>query len=164
MRRFVRAFARVLERPEPEDDECCVFAHRVLREVWPIEVDRAPIAQWRLHRGESPWSPVEAAEAAGLTVRVRIPPRDQLALPLQVGRWHLCQGWSAPDVDTAAVPHGVWGHTWLWWAATEEHGVCLDAIAKRDPPQRLFGLTRWGDRVDEFRGGVAVAVLRPIDP
>lgn len=163
MRALVRAAARVAERPEPNDAECCVHAHRVLREVWPIEVDRVPLARWRLFAGESPWSPVEAARDAGLALRVTIPPADQLALPLQVGRWHLCQGWSAPNVDTAAIPEEVWGHTWLWWAATEGLGVRLDSVTKRPLDQRMQGLESWPGWIRQFHGGVAVAVLRPLD-
>lgn len=151
------AFLREHLNPvDPTDDLCCVYAQAVLAAVYGGDVvGRAPDAQWRIWRGESPWSPVLAARRAGIASASSLPPTP--GRPLVVGAVHLCQGWRG----TPLAP-GVTGHTWLWYAATERTGYRLDSAGApyRTAPGAECRLTTWAELVAPYVGGVAVAALR----
>lgn len=137
---------------DPTDDECCVFAQAVLERAYglaPAEDDL--LALWRVFDIARPWSPVQAALRTGIATLVTMPPD---APALREGRWHLVQGWRG-------IPgSGASGHTFLWYHLGAR-GLCLDASDKRRPEDTVNGLRSWADRVAEFKGGVAVAVLKP---
>lgn len=153
----LRAIERAVglyERPEPQSDQCCVFARLVLREVYgAATIDRQPVSAWHLWDVARPWSPVEAARAVGISSSASVPPT--VAEPI-AGSLHICQGWRG--TPGAA---GVTGHTWLWYATSRTAGVQLDAAA---PPYRAapgveIRPRRWADVVAPYRYGVAVAAL-----
>jgi hypothetical protein len=138
---------------DPTDDECCVFAADVLAKAYGF--DKTPnIEAWHLWDIAHPWSPVEAAQHQGIATH-SVFPGTLLGIPFP-GRWHLVQGWRG----TPGAP-GVPGHTFLWLQVNETHGLCLDSSDKRPASNTLNGFRPWLDRVAEFKGGVAVAVLRP---
>lgn len=154
--RVLEQAVRLYERPEPNSDQCCVFARLVLREVYgAAAVDRAPISAWHLWDVARPWSPVEAARTAGITSALSLPPVQ--GRPLAVGGLHLCQGWRG----TPGAP-GITGHTWLWWATSASAGVQIDAAAPpyRTAPGVELRIRRWADVAAPYRHGIAVAVLR----
>ncbi|MGA1078479.1 MAG: hypothetical protein ACO3VG_05860 [Nitriliruptoraceae bacterium] len=147
--------ARIYARPEPQSDQCCVFARLLLRELYgSAAIDRVPVSEWHLWDVTRPWSPVTAATAAGIARSQTVPPT---APGLVVGTLHQCQGWRG----TPGAP-GVTGHTWLWWATTPTHGYQIDAAAPpyRTAPGVEVRLRRWADVVAPYRHGVAVAALR----
>jgi hypothetical protein len=151
---MLSAAAAVLESwDDPTDDECCVFASAVLERAYGF-VKSSNLSAWHLWDVKRPWSPVEAAQQQGITTAAFLPP---VSLPPVPGRWHLCQGWRG----VPGAP-GVTGHTFLWLQVDGTLGLCLDASDKRSPDQTLNGFRTWADRIAEFKGGVAVAVLRPL--
>jgi hypothetical protein len=159
MIRFFDAAARCREAmtaTDPNDDLCCVYAQAVLSDVYGRHVTaRAPDAQWRVWKGESPWSPVLAAQRAGIASASSLPPTP--GRPLVVGAVHLCQGWRGTPLAS-----GVTGHTWLWYAATDRTGYRLDSAGApyRTAPGAECRLTTWAGLVAPYAGGVAVAALR----
>ena len=159
MIRFFDSAARVHEQlspADPNDDLCCVYAQAVLADVYGLGViTRATNAEWRIWKGESPWSPILAAVRAGIASAHSLPPAG--GRPLVVGAVHLCQGWRG----TPLAP-GVTGHTWLWYAATERTGYRLDSAGApyRTAPGAECRLTTWAELAAPYVGGVAVAALR----
>ena len=154
--RAIAAALELLEKPEANSDQCCVFARLVCRELYGAEaVSRAPVADWHLWDVSRPWSPVEAAAQCGLTLATALPPVG--GRPLVAGGLHLCQGWRG--VPGAA---GVTGHTWLWYAHTAEVGVRIDAAGAqfRAPPGVELRAGRWTTIAAPYAYGIAVAVLR----
>ena len=133
--------------------QCCCYAQAVI-ERWAMlpPATGSLLAMWRIFPElENPWSPVEAVQAVGLG--------EQVAAPI-VGRWHLVQGWrTAGDPERVArgeTPQGT-GHTFLWRASSAEWGRQCDSADPRGPDNSS---RRWADVVAEFRGGLAIAVLR----
>jgi hypothetical protein len=128
---------------------CCCYAQAVI-ERWAglPPATGTLLAMWRIFEGQGPWSPVHAAVQAGVS--------EQLAVLSHLGpvpeRWHLVQGWRG----TPFAP-GVTGHTFLWRASTATHGWQLDSVIGRGPDMRPRA---WADVVREFKGGLAIAVLR----
>lgn len=143
--------AAALTVPTTDDERaCCCYAQAVV-ERWAglPPATGALLASWRLFAGEPPWSPVQAALASGAAVVAHVPPA---APSLQVGRWHLIQGWRG-----VPLAPGVTGHTFLWRASSTDRGVQVDSAIPRGPGIRYRA---WADVRAEFRGGLAVAVLR----
>jgi hypothetical protein len=157
LRRAVEQAVRLHATPEPQMDQCCVFARLVLRQLYgAAAVDRAPVADWHLWDVARPWSPVEAAQLAGIAVSVSLPPAVATPKP---GMLHQCQGWRG--TPGAA---GVTGHTWLWWAVSETAGLQIDSAAPpfRAAPAIQLRPRMWADVVAPYRFGVAVAVLKQV--
>jgi len=140
----------------PTDRHCCVYAESVLRIAFGSDlVDAVPPSRWRIFRGEPIWSPVLAANEAGIALEYTLPPTTPVPL---AGADHLCQGWRRlPGARGAADPGS--GHTFLWHAVTSARGWRVDSTEARGP--KLEGLLAWADVIDEFQAGVAVAALRP---
>lgn len=135
------------------DWPCCVYARRVLEQVYaPEAVARAELADWHLWPGRSPWAPPEAAVASGIASRVvdlasYAPARGE-ALHVQLWRG-------------APFGPGVTGHTVILIALDNEGrggGVLLDATETRGPATRLYALDALRR---EARGGIRGALLRP---
>lgn len=147
----------------PSDRACCVYARAVLGHAYGLEaINRADVELWHLIRDGrlgpalvGPWAPVDAACRAGLALVSSIPSTPSELPLIRPGHWHLMQGWRG-----VPLARGVTGHTWLWHATTEDDGELLDSTESRGP--RHAGLQRWSELVSTFRGGIAVAVLRPV--
>jgi hypothetical protein len=138
---------------DPTDDECCVFVQAVVERAYGLPpATGLLLSAWRVFDIEEPWSPAYAAVGAGPAVRVIQPFEHPL-----VGLWHVVQGWRG----TPGAP-GVTGHTFLWLQVTETHGIRLDASDGRKVRDVLHGFEAWAEYIAQFRGGVAVAVLRPV--
>jgi hypothetical protein len=145
--------AAILTAAEATTDErraCCCYAQATI-ERWaglpPATGDL--LAAWRIFAGQSPFSPVTiAAIEAGVVEHAGLVP---LMSP-EPGRWHLVQGWRGTPLAA-----GVTGHTFLWRAASTEFGIQVDSVIGAGPRQND---RRWADVVAEFKGGLAVAVLR----
>ena len=144
--------ALTAERP------CCVYARRVLRLTYGADVvDREPVWRWHLvaERGAGPWEPVAAAIDARVGVGVDEP----------VGQgWHLVQGWRGPVEGEGADGRPLWpprpgvsGHTFLLRVVHGELCEILDSTERSGSRMRW---ARWSALELEFRGGLAVAVLR----
>ncbi len=156
------AATRIASTLTPEDRPCCVYARRILGVAYGLprweDLPEAEVSAWHLWDVARPWSPVEQAMLAGIADRVELPPTVPY---LRRGHWHLCQGWRG----TPGAP-GVSGHTWLWWSDPEVAGWgmrldCAEA-QHRAAPYHQEAIERWADRVAPYKGGVAVAVLRPV--
>lgn len=154
--RVLMAAASVRETLKPGDELCCVFARRVLEQVYGANViARAPLPMWSVWPppdNTDPWSAPAAAVRVGIASAVTKPP---VAPALLVGRWHLVQGWDVPLVSG--------GHTMLWFAATPTTGYRLDSAAAkwRPAPGPQVNFERWHDLTARFDAGVAVAALNP---
>lgn len=153
---------------EPSDFDCVVFVERVLLAAYGVA---APSLDWtalsRIYpdlpagrvSAQHAWGPVLAAKQLHVTTTETFP----YAPPVrEVGRWHVCQGWTAVDADGGVSPsRGAVGHTWLWLEVAPGFGCALDSARGRGV--RLDGYRGWGDFVGRFaRGGrvsVAVGVL-----
>jgi hypothetical protein len=155
---------------DPTDDECCVFVQAVCERAYKLPPATGELlAAWRIFDIHWPWTPVQAACAAGLCddadiFEQGIPPTPPPFSPgsPRAGRWHVVQGWrGTPGAIDPATGKLFTGHTFLWLQVNETHGLCLDSSDKRPASNTLNGFRAWSDRVAEFKGGVAVAVLRP---
>lgn len=148
--------AKALDRDS--DRDCCVFARLVLRQSYgALSIDAVPAWRWHMvvERGAGAWEPVIAARDAGIVEGYTVPRDPSLPpSPPPTGRWALVQGWRG-----VALAPGVTGHTFLYRSLTDETGVVVDSTRGRGP--RAGGFARWAELVREYRGGLAVAVLRP---
>lgn len=163
MTRILRAAtAAALEvRPGTSDADCCVFVESALRRAYGSVVDNVPAARWRIIRDDpvwgssvGPWEPVRAALSCGVALSMTLPPDPPR---LAVGRWQVLQGWRGTP-----FAEGVSGHTLLVYGVTETHCLVVDSSARTGPQVPEQGPTSWAALVAGYRGGVAVAVLRPV--
>jgi len=148
---------RYAAAPVQNSDQCCVFARLVLVGLYGESVvNRAPVSAWHLWDVARPWSPVEAAVQAGITLSATYAPAPPVP---RVGALHQIQGWRG--TPGAA---GVTGHTWLWWATSATHGYQIDAAAApyRMAPGVEVRLRRWADVIAPYQYGVAIAALRSV--
>lgn len=136
--------------PKDPSELCCVAARLLLLEVYgSAVVGRRPLAEWHLWDVARPWSPVEAAHAAGMADG---PPRAYDTAP-GLGVW-LVQIWRG--TPGAA---GVTGHTLLWLTDGAGDGWQADSVEGRAYDLRVRS---WAEIVAEARGGHrAVRLLAP---
>lgn len=145
-------------RPRTSDADCCVYARDVLVRAYGLPDPTPELeALWCVHLGDDGtvpasrvWGPTQAAIESDIAVAL-------VGEPLP-GRWHLCQGWRSLRADGRADPRHDQGHTWLWYAASDDIGVVLDSA--RDRGARVEGWQSWARRLDTYAAGIRVALLR----
>ena len=151
--RLLESAARVARRTipaarDPRDpaELCCVAARLLCVDLYGADrVDRAPLADWHLWSTARPWSPVEAAIAAGVAEG----PIDERATP-GPGVW-LVQVWRG-----AGPTGGGTGHTLVWIGGADGAGWQLDGVEGRAYDLRVRS---WTEVVADGRWGVRAARL-----
>lgn len=132
----------------PTDKHCCVFVETVMRNRYGAPVDGVAREHWRIiYDGPEPdvtrWGPVDAAVRAEIgSLTMAGVAADWRPTP---GRWYIVQRW-----------RGETGHTFLWYAITEDHGELIDSTERDGPDIAIY------DRRVVFTGEYRAAVLSRI--